>query len=97
MIQDIHQITIKIYSGFLLHLFFKPDQVAYVFVSPTRSIFCERLLFKSLNSCVLPCLIISGVGSFQWNAVGHHLLDFIIEGSSELLDRCVSSGITGIK
>ena len=87
-IQDTHQVTIKI----LLHLFFKPDQVVYVFVSLTRSIFCERLLFISFNSCVLPCLIISGGGPFQWNAVGHHLLDFI----TELLDRCVSC-ITGIK
>ena len=40
----------------------------------------------SFNSC----LIISGGGPFQWNAVGHHFLDFITEGSSELLDRYVS-------
>ena len=37
---------------------------------------CERLLFKLLDSCVfLPGLIISGGGPFQWNAVGHQLLD----------------------
>ena len=94
-IQYIHQVAIEIYSGFLLHLFFKPDQVVYVIVSLTRSIFCEHLL-KSFNSCVLPCLTISGGGPFQWNTVGHHLLDFITEGNSELLDQCVS-GVTGIK
>ena len=57
---------------------------------------CERLLFKPLDSCVLPGLIISGGGPFQWNVVGHQLLDVIIECGPELLDRCIS-GITGIK
>ena len=63
-------------------VFFKPDQVVFVFVSLTRSIFCEHLLFtlgKPFDICVLPGFIISGGGPFQWNAVGHHLLDFILE------------------
>ena len=53
-------------------------------------------LGKPFDSCVLPSLIISGGGPFQYNAVDHHLLDFIIEGGPELLDRCVS-GIMDIK
>ena len=71
---------IKIYSGVLLHLFRLSHQ----------------FLFKPLDSCVLPGLIISGDGPFQWNAVGHQLLDFIIECGPELLDGGIS-GITGIK
>ena len=63
-------------------------------VSPDQN--CEHLLFKPLDSCVLPGVIISGDGPFQWNAVGHQLLDFIIECGPELLGRCIS-GITGIK
>ena len=59
--------------------------MVFVFVSLTGSIFCELLftLGKPLDSCVLPGLIISGGGPFQWNEVGHHLL----EGGPELLDR----------
>ena len=57
---------------------------------------CEHLLSKPFDSRVRPGLIISGGGPFQWNVVGHHLLDVIIEGGPELLDRC-SLCITGIK
>ena len=63
-----------------------------MFVSLTRSILCERLLFtlgKPFDSCVLPGFIVSSGGPFQWNAVGHHLLDFIIQCGPEHLDRCV--------
>ena len=55
-----------------------------VLVSLTISICCERLLLT---------LTISDGGPLQWNC--HHLLDFIIEGGLELMERCVS-GVTGI-
>ena len=100
-IQDIHEVhvAVKIYSGFLLHLFFKPDQVVLVNVTLTGSICCESLLFtlgKPFDSCGLPGLIISGGAPYKWNAVGHHLLNIIIEGGPQLMYQCVS-GITGIK
>ena len=43
-------------------------------------------LGKPFDICVLPGLIISGDGPFQWNAVGHHLLDFISSASRKAAD-----------